>query len=329
VALTTDNSSAQRAPDWSPTGERIVFRDYRTDAPGIYTMRPDGSDVTLVPGTALDYLPVWSPDGTRIAVLHFNGAGSPYSLDTIATDGSDRFTVVGDSYDPRAPDWQPVTTPVPLYARPKGATPLEVALVPSYRACDTPDRQHGPPLAAGSCSSPQQKSDFLSLGTLDSNGQPAKFRGLARFDVLRGNPATYADEADVKVTASLEDVRCKATYPTCEGGALSDYGGSLYASASIRITDQFNLPPHPAFDAATMVDSFPLFFTIPCVPTEDSTVGSTCSLSTTFEAVGPRVVKEGVRSIWQLGQIQVYDGGANGASFDESALFAVQGVFVP
>jgi TolB protein len=322
VPLTSD-SSAEFSPDWSPSGDRIVFRDNGSQfvAPGIYTMRPDGSDVTLVPGTANDYTPAWSPDGSRIAVQ--NTAGG---IDTIALDGSDRITVVGSSTN--APDWQPVTTPVPLYARPKGATPLQVALVPSYRACDAPDRQHGPPLMAGSCSSPQQKSDFLTMGTPDSNGQPAKFRGLVQFDVLPGNPATYADEADVKVTASLEDVRCKVTYPTCEGGPLSDYGGSLYASASIRITDQFNLPPHPAFDAGTVMDSYPLFFTIPCAATRGN-VGSTCSLSTTFEAVIPRIVKEGVRSIWQLGQVQVYDGGANGASFDESTLFAVQGIFVP
>ena len=35
----------------------------------------------------------------------------------------------------------------PGHARPKGATPLRVALVPAYSACASPNRTHGPPLA--------------------------------------------------------------------------------------------------------------------------------------------------------------------------------------
>ena len=37
-----------------------------------------------------------------------------------------------------------------------------------------------------------------------------------------------------------------------------------------------------------------------------------------------------MRSIWQLGQVQVFDGGADGqASTTPNTLFATQGVFVP
>src|SRR6185312_10670410 len=59
------------------------------------------------------------------------------------------------------------------YPRPKGASPLRVALVPAYEPCTAPNRTHGPPLAFGSCAPPQQSSSDLTLGTPDANGQPA------------------------------------------------------------------------------------------------------------------------------------------------------------
>ena len=70
---------------------------------------------------------------------------------------------------------------------------------------------------------------------------------------------------------------------------------------------------------------------MPCTATGDTTVGSTCSVNTTADAVlVPGAVKEGRRSIWQLGQVQVFDGGSDGVvSTNPNTLFAVQGVFVP
>jgi hypothetical protein len=46
--------------------------------------------------------------------------------------------------------------------------------------------------------------------------------------------------------------------------------------------------------------------------------------------VGAGTIKEGKRSIWQLGQVKVNDGGSDGvASTLPNATFAVQGVSVP
>jgi hypothetical protein len=59
-------------------------------------------------------------------------------------------------------------------------------------------------------------------------------------------------------------------------------------------------------------------------------VGSTCSISTSFDAVTPGAVPEGKRVIWQVDQIRVNDGGADGLiSTTPNTLFAIQGVFVP
>ena len=71
-------------------------------------------------------------------------------------------------------------------------------------------------------------------------------------------------------------------------------------------------------------------WTVPCSATADTTVGATCAVTTSADAVMPGVIKEGMRSIWQLGQVQVFDGGADGqASTTPNTLFATQGVFVP
>jgi hypothetical protein len=44
----------------------------------------------------------------------------------------------------------------------------------------------------------------------------------------------------------------------------------------------------------------------------------------------PGAVKEGKRSIWQLGQIQVSDGGSDGlVGTAPNTVFARQGIFVP
>ena len=61
-----------------------------------------------------------------------------------------------------------------------------------------------------------------------------------------------------------------------------------------------------------------------------TTIGSTCSLNTTADAVLPGVVKETRRAIWQLGQVQVFDGGSDGVvSTTPNTLFLTQGIFVP
>jgi hypothetical protein len=67
------------------------------------------------------------------------------------------------------------------------------------------------------------------------------------------------------------------------------------------------------------------------VATADTTVGSSCDPQTTVNSVYPGALVAGRRAIWQLGQVQVYDGGADGVASTTAGntLFLVQGVFVP
>jgi hypothetical protein len=208
------------------------------------------------------------------------------------------------------------------YPRPQGASPLRVPLVPAYRACTAPNREHGPPLAFGSCAPPAQRSDHLTVGTPDANGNAANAIGSVRFAVFPGNPSTPADEADVNLAFSLTDVR------RLDDG--SDYAGELQAITGVRITDRDNDPsPGGGDDPATVSDlTFPA--TVPCAATASASVGGSCDLSTSLDALLPGAVTERNRSVWQLDAIQVLDGGSDGlASTSPNTLFARQGIFVP
>jgi glucose/arabinose dehydrogenase len=210
---------------------------------------------------------------------------------------------------------------VPNYARPRGATPTRASLVPAYASCTTPNRTHGAPLVFGSCTPPSQQSGFLTVGTPDANGAQVNSNGFVLIRALPGDEGTPADEADVALTATITDVRNRP--------ALTDYAGQLQARLPIRITDLDNPPPAGGSAQGTTQDGT-FAFTIPCTTTGSGTVGSTCSVSTTADAVSAGVIKEADRSVWQLGQIDVLDGGPDGnVSTNDNTVFMRQGVFVP
>jgi subtilisin family serine protease len=207
------------------------------------------------------------------------------------------------------------------YPRPRGATPLQVSLVPAYKQCATAtaNRTHGPPLAEPSCNPPAPESGFLTVGTPDSNGQAAKSVGSASYGVRPGDPTTPSNEADVSLAFNLTDVRKRSD--------LSDYAGEVQLVASGRITDRLNGTSQG--QAGTTVDlSFPV--TAQCVATTDTTSGGSCGITTTFNAVVPGSILESKRAIWQMGQVVVNDGGADSlASTTPNTVFARQGIFVP
>ena len=106
-----------------------------------------------------------------------------------------------------------------------------------------------------------------------------------------------------------------------------DYTGELSEETSLRLTDNLNGPAEN--EAGTVSDtSFPV--TVPCAATADTSVGATCAITTSANTVVPSSVQTGARAIWQLGPVQVFDGGPDGAaSTPDNSLFAGQGVFVP
>jgi len=125
----------------------------------------------------------------------------------------------------------------------------------------------------------------------------------------------------VQITARLNDVLNKD---------LSDYTGELRANLPIRITDRDNLPPVGGPGPGT-TQPFLFGFDIPCTADPAPLVGSDCSLSTTVDTLVPGAIKETRRTIWQMGQVRVFDGGADGdgSTAGDNTVFAAQGVFIP
>jgi hypothetical protein len=59
-------------------------------------------------------------------------------------------------------------------------------------------------------------------------------------------------------------------------------------------------------------------------------VGASCSIVTAVNALFPGSVREGDRAIWELGAVEVFDGGPDSVgSTPGNTLFARQGVFTP
>lgn len=218
------------------------------------------------------------------------------------------------------------------HPRPKGASPIRVSLVPSYTACASPNRTHGPPLAFPSCNPPTQTSQSLTVGTPDANGAAANAVAFVRVVVVVGNPAP-PDDSDVKLSGSGTDIRCKAGVAACGSANAADgadYTGEIQANAQIRITDHFNaVAPGGGSDPGTVVD-IPFPTNVPCSATANTGIGSTCAIDTTANAIVPGAVIDGKRAIVETGQIFVTDGGPDGlVATTPNTTIALQGIFIP
>jgi hypothetical protein len=219
------------------------------------------------------------------------------------------------------------------FPRPKSASPASFSLVPAYTPCTAPNRTHGPPLAHPSCSPPAQVSGQATVGTPDGLGGAPNFTGNVRYTVLVGIPGPPED-SNVKVTSSLADVRCRPTGASCGGansGGPADYAGEVRVAVSMRMTDRWNaVVAGGGTDAATVQDtSFEA--TAPCAQTASTSIGSSCTLNTSANALIPGLVKDTKRTIWALDRVRVYDGGPDqdADTTGNNTLFATQGVFIP
>ncbi|MGH2980097.1 MAG: hypothetical protein ACRDLQ_10760 [Solirubrobacterales bacterium] len=217
------------------------------------------------------------------------------------------------------------------HPRPRSASPLKIALVPAYEQCTAPNRTHGPPLAFGSCNPPAQISDHLTVGTPDANSAAAKAVGSFTFKVKTDS----AGRSALLISLNISDVRCKPGTAACGSANAADgpdYTGELESNATIRITDHFNaVTAGGGTDPGTVVD-IPFPVNAICTSTADTSVGSTCTVSST--ATQPGIPNQdwfnGKRVVVEITEIHVFDGGADGhVGTGDNTLFMTQGIFIP
>jgi CSLREA domain-containing protein len=211
------------------------------------------------------------------------------------------------------------------YARPISATPITIRFLPAFVPCTSANEAHGAPLSSPSCNPPMQSSNYLTVGTPDvpGNGFRANSNGSLVLTVVGEKPINpnNGDQANIDMTFKYSDVRRKSD--------LLDYAGELRAILTLRITDRHN---GSGLNVPATTADIPFGITVPCSTTPaDATIGSNCNLMTTADAVTANSIVEGKRSVLELGQIKVFDGGADGDAdtAGDNTLFAVQGTYAP
>ncbi len=96
------NACADESAEWSPGGQAIVFsRWVKGHVASIYTVRPGGTQLTLIAAVAGAQSPQWSPDGRKITFQADNG------IYTVNADGTQLRHIVAAGPGAKAPSWSP------------------------------------------------------------------------------------------------------------------------------------------------------------------------------------------------------------------------------
>ena len=94
-------------PAWSPDGSKIAFVGGQGD---IFTMAPDGSNVTNVSNNGQEYEPKWSPDGARLVFTSArddNNSSLAGEIYVMNADGSGQTRISNDNFEDRNGAWSP------------------------------------------------------------------------------------------------------------------------------------------------------------------------------------------------------------------------------
>ena len=171
------------------------------------------------------------------------------------------------------------------------------------RACGSPNRRHAAPLSFESCNPPQAESAQLTVGTPDANGKPANSTGALRLVRASRRPG------DAGGRSRRGDLLQRS--PTCaRARTCPTTPVSCRSHRRCGITDRNSGPGRPGRQPSATLS----FRMTPALLADRRHRRSArpARSSRRFERVLPGSVTEGKRAIWQLGQVEVSDGGPDG-----------------
>ena len=205
----------------------------------------------------------------------------------------------------------------------------------------------------------EAKRASRALAQLDRGTKDRALRAIADALVTRTDEILEANARDMEAgrEAGLTDALLDRL--SLDAGRIADADGALAVAALPdpvgEVVDGWRLPngldlrkvrsplgvvavvyearPNVTIDAAVAYE-----FPVDCQATALTTIGSSCDVDTTADALVPGSVTEGRRSIWQMGQVSVKDAGPNRTGYancppacgdGDETTFLRQGVFVP
>ena len=157
-------------------------------------------------------------------------------------------------------------------------------------------------------------SSQATIGTPDANGGGANFVGLRPLRGRSSGRPGCAEDSDVTITSSLHDVRCRPAGASCgaaNAAGPADYTGELRATVALRMTDRWNGGRGRWRHGCGHRPERLAGPELPVRPDRLHERSARPARSrTSANAIVPGLVLDTKRAIWQLDQVQVYDGGA-------------------
>jgi hypothetical protein len=189
VVARIDGSEAHRVaigfgPVWAPAGERIAYLAGPYEENEVHLVNADGSgDVRIASGGRYS-LPRWSPDGTRLAVVHVDPSQISSTLEILGDNGAHlaAFRVTPQDYA-----WSPRGDEI-AYSTGSGVWTLDVA---SGR------KRHVSPWGYQVAWSPDARQLAFTTG-----GECRNRSGIYRADATAGQPVRLTNDCRILGTAS-------------------------------------------------------------------------------------------------------------------------------
>ena len=115
-------------PTWTPDGSKLLFgrSSNRTGNLALFTIRPDGSELTKITGAKIDHAGAqYTPDSASI-IFDGSGEGVIAALYSVAADGSNQVQLTPEDLRAGIPDLSPDGTHVVFYSGQNGPLPNSI-----------------------------------------------------------------------------------------------------------------------------------------------------------------------------------------------------------